>query len=303
MLDVTLLGTGGMQPLPNRYLTSLFVRFEGNGILIDCGEGTQMALRRAKLSPHNINTILLTHLHADHVSGLPGMLLTMGNGERTMPVKVYGPKGTARIISAVRTLAPELPFELEVEEYQSPEECFVADSVEIKAFKVKHNILCYGYSLSVKRAGRFDVDRANENAIPQKFWNRLQKGETIEEDGRIFTPDMVLGEERKGLKVVYSTDTRPTPEIEENAKNADLLILEGMYGPDESADKAAAYKHMTMVEAANIAKQSGAKEMWLTHFSPSVVKPSIYENEIKQIFENTVIPKDGMSTELRYENE
>ena len=228
MLDVSLLGTGGMMPLPKRWVTSCLMRYNGASLLIDCGEGTQIALREKGWSFKPINTILITHFHADHIAGLPGFLLTMGNSDRTEPVRIIGPKGTPRMIAAVRTLAPELPFDLEIIEIEGSEQTFHIDGMDITAFRVNHNITCYGYEVSIKRSGKFDAARAKEHQIPLKFWNPLQKGQTIESDGRVFTPDMVLGAERKGLKVVYTTDTRPTESIVEHAKGADLFICEGM---------------------------------------------------------------------------
>ena len=292
-----------MMPLPNRYLTSLYVRCNGNGILIDCGEGTQVAMRRRGLSPHNVNTILLTHFHADHISGLPGMLLTMGNGERTEKVRIIGPKGIDRIISAVRTIAPELPFETECAEIRGNEDTFAIDGMIVRAFRVQHNTICYGYEIRLPRKGLFHAENAKALGIPLQYWNRLQKGETIEEDGRVYTPDMVLGPPRKGLKVVYATDTRPVPSINEAAKDADLLILEGMYGEEEPQEKAIAHRHMRMREAAEIAAGSGARELWLTHFSPSVIRPADNEEAVRGIFERTVIPKDGRSVTLRFPEE
>ena len=304
MLDICLLGTGGMMPLPGRYLTSLYVRVNGNGILIDCGEGTQIAMHRKGISAHNINTIFLTHFHADHVSGLPGMLLTMGNGDRTEPVTIIGPKGVDRIIAAVRTIAPELPFEVNTVEIKGPQDHFTIDGLEIDAFKVQHNLLCYGYAIELHRQGRFDAERAKEQGIPLKCWSLLQKGETVvAEDGRTFTPDMVLGPARKGLKVVYSTDTRPTESIEQFGKNADLMILEGMYGEDDKQEKARQYRHMTMREAANIARRTKPGELWLTHFSPSVVRPDVFADEIRKVFPATIFPKDGRSVTLRFAEE
>ena len=303
MLDICLLGTGGMMPLPNRYLTSLFLRVNGNGILIDCGEGTQIAMHKKGISAHSINTIFLTHFHADHVSGLPGMLLTMGNGDRTEPVTVIGPKGVDRIIAAVRTIAPELPFEVNTVEIQGAQDHFTVDGLEIDAFRVQHNLLCYGYAVELHRQGRFDVERARAQEIPQCYWNPLQKGETVEADGRTFTPDMVLGPPRKGLKVVYSTDTRPAESIVQFGGNADLMILEGMYGEKDKQEKARQYRHMTMQEAAEIAKKTEPKELWLTHFSPSVVKPDGFAEEIRKIFPATIFPKDGRSVTLRFAEE
>jgi len=209
------------------------MRYNGKSILIDCGEGTQIAMREKGWSPNPIDIICFTHFHADHISGLPGMLLTMGNAERTEPLLLIGPRGLTKVVASLRVIAPELPFEVKCIEITENAQTFSFEGFRLEAFRVNHNVLCYGYSMVIDRAGRFDKDRAMEQEIPMKFWSRLQKGETLEENGRVFTPDMVLGAERKGLKVTYSTDTRPTESIRQNSKGSDLLILEGMYGePD-----------------------------------------------------------------------
>jgi ribonuclease Z len=303
MLDVSLLGTGGMMPLPKRWVTSCLMRYNGTSLLIDCGEGTQIALREKGWSFKPINTILLTHFHADHIAGLPGFLLTMGNSDRTEPVRIIGPKGTPRMIAAVRTLAPELPFNLEVIEIESSEQTFHVDGMDITAFRVNHNITCYGYEVSIKRSGKFDAERARKNQIPLKFWNPLQKGQTIESDGRVFTPDMVLGAERKGLKVVYTTDTRPTESIGEHAKGADLFICEGMYGEPGMEKKAREHRHMTMMEAAEIARKAEPARMWLTHFSPSLVRPDLYMNTVREVFPEAIAARDGQEITLNFEEE
>ncbi|MBR2653032.1 MAG: ribonuclease Z [Lachnospiraceae bacterium] len=303
MLDVSLLGTGGMMPLPKRWVTSCLMRYNGASLLIDCGEGTQIALREKGWSFKPINTILLTHFHADHIAGLPGFLLTMGNSDRTEPVRIIGPKGTPRMIAAVRTLAPELPFNLEVIEIESSEQTFHVDGMDITAFRVNHNITCYGYEVSIKRSGKFDAERARKNQIPLKFWNPLQKGQTIESDGRVFTPDMVLGAERKGLKVVYTTDTRPTESIGEHAKGADLFICEGMYGEPGMEKKAREHRHMTMMEAAEIARKAEPARMWLTHFSPSLVRPDLYMNTVREVFPEAIAARDGQEITLNFEEE
>jgi ribonuclease Z len=303
MLDVSLLGTGGMMPLPKRWVTSCLMRYNGASLLIDCGEGTQIALREKGWSFKPINTILLTHFHADHIAGLPGFLLTMGNSDRTEPVRIIGPKGTPRMIAAVRTLAPELPFNLEVIEIESNEQTFHVDGMDITAFRVNHNITCYGYEVSIKRSGKFDAERARKNQIPLKFWNPLQKGQTIESDGRVFTPDMVLGAERKGLKVVYTTDTRPTESIGEHAKGADLFICEGMYGEPGMEKKAREHRHMTMMEAAEIARKAEPARMWLTHFSPSLVRPDLYMNTVREVFPEAIAARDGQEITLNFEEE
>lgn len=303
MLDVSLLGTGGMMPLPYRWLTALMLRYNGKSILFDCGEGTQIALREKGWSPKPIDIICFTHYHADHISGLPGMLLTMGNAERTEPLLLIGPKGLVRTVNALRTIAPELPFELKFLEITEPEQEFSFEGFRIKAFKVNHSVLCYGYSFSVDRTGKFDKDRALEQQIPLKLWNRLQKGETVEEEGRIYTPDMVLGEARKGLKVTYCTDSRPTESIVNNAVGSDLLILEGMYGEPDKLAKAKENRHMTMYEAAKVAKSAGVPELWLTHYSPSLMHPEEYLKEVRKIFPETIAAKDGRTVELNFEED
>ncbi|MCR4618870.1 MAG: ribonuclease Z [Lachnospiraceae bacterium] len=302
MLDVCLLGTGGMMPLPYRWLTSLMMRYNGHSILIDCGEGTQIAMKEKGWSPNPIDIICFTHYHADHISGLPGMLLNMGNSDRTEPLLIIGPKGLERVVGALRVIAPELPFELKFMEITGPEQSFEFDGFTLKAFKVNHSMLCYGYTIEIDRAGRFDKDRAEALGIPLKLWSRLQKGETIEEDGKTYTPEMVLGEKRKGLKVTYCTDSRPTESIFEAAKDTDLLILEGMYGDPEEAEKAKIKKHMTMQEACEIAKEAGASELWLTHYSPAMNWPENYKDMVKAIFEDAYIAKDGRSKELNFED-
>ncbi len=290
-------------PLPYRWLTSLMLRYNGKSILFDCGEGTQIALREKGWSPNPIDVICFTHYHADHVSGLPGMLLTMGNAERTEPLLLVGPKGLTRTVNALRTIAPELPFELRFLEITGPEQEISFEGFRIKAFKVNHSVVCYGYSMMVDRAGRFDRERALEQQIPLKLWSRLQKGETVTEEGRTYTPDMVMGEPRKGLKVTYCTDTRPTDSIVKNAAGSNLLILEGMYGEQDKLSKAKENRHMTMYEAARIAKTAQVPELWLTHYSPSLLHPEEYLGEVRKIFPGTVAAKDGRTVELNFEEE
>lgn len=303
MLDVSLLGTGGMMPLPYRWLTSLMLRYNGKSILIDCGEGTQIALREKGWSPNPIEIICFTHYHADHISGLPGMLLTMGNAERREPLLLIGPKGLVKVVNALRTIAPELPFELQYKELGEEEQILPFDGFSLKAFRVSHSVQCYGYSMSVARGGRFDRESAQAREIPMKLWSRLQKGETIEQNGRVYTPDMVLGPPRKGLKVTYCTDTRPVEAIAANAEGADLLILEGMYGEPDKLAKAKENKHMTMYEAARIARAAKVPELWLTHYSPSLMRPEEYIGEVRKIFPNTVAARDGRTVELNFEEE
>ena len=262
--------------MPYRWLTSLMLRYNGSSILIDCGEGTQIAIKEKGWSFKPIDVICFTHYHGDHISGLPGLLLTMGNAMRTEPLTLIGPKGLERVVGALRVIAPELPFELHFIEIHEPRKVIQMEGYRITVYKVNHNVVCYGYTIEIDRAGKFDPVRAKEQGIPLKYWNPLQKGKIIEEDGKIYTPDMVLGGSRKGIKLGYCTDTRPVRSIVENVKNADLFICEGMYGEPGKEEKAVEYKHMTFKEAANLAKEAEVQELWLTHYSPSLSYPEEY---------------------------
>ena len=163
-------------PLPYRWLTSMMARYNGKSILIDCGEGTQIAMKEKGWSPKPIDVICFTHYHADHISGLPGLLLTMGNAERTEPVLMIGPKGLEKTVNALRTIAPELPFDILFHELNSEEETIDLEDFTLTAFRVRHNVTCYGYTMEIKRVGKFDVERAKENGIDMKYWSRLQNG-------------------------------------------------------------------------------------------------------------------------------
>lgn len=302
MLEICLLGTGGMMPLPHRWLTAMMARYNGSSILIDCGEGTQVALKQKGWSPKPIDVMCFTHFHADHISGLPGMLLTMGNAERTEPLTIIGPKGIAQVVEALRTIARELPFEIKYMEITEKNQTFEMDGYRIRAFRVNHNIICYGYTIEIDRAGKFDPAKAQANNIEMKYWSRLQKGEVIETENGTLTPDMILGPERKGLKVTYCTDTRPCENIVTHAAGSDLFICEGMYGEPDKLEKAKEHKHMTFYEAAQMAKAAEVQEMWLTHYSPSLPKPAEYIEEVRKIFPATVAAKDGRSVDLLFED-
>lgn len=287
-------------PLPGRWLTSLMTRLDGSSLLIDCGEGTQIAIREKGWSVNPIDTICFTHYHGDHISGLPGLLLSMGNAERREPVTMIGPKGLEKVVNSLRIIAPGLPFPIQYVELKEPEEAFRIHGYHLKAFRVNHNVLCYGYTIEVPRGGRFFPERAQENQVPMKLWSRLQKGETVTFEGREYTPDMVIGPPRRGIKLTYCTDTRPVQSLTDNANSADLLICEGMYGDREKQGKAEEKKHMTFREAAQVAKEAEVGELWLTHYSPSLLYPEDFMKPVRKIFPRAYAGKDGKSCTLYY---
>ncbi|NDL67631.1 ribonuclease Z [Anaerotalea alkaliphila] len=303
MLDICLLGTGGMMPLPYRWLTAMMARHNGSNLLIDCGEGTQITMKLQGWSFKAIDIICFTHYHADHISGLPGLLLTIGNSNREEPLTLIGPKGLKKVVSGLRSIAPELPFPLEFIELSEKQERISIKGYQLEAFRVDHKIACYGYTIQIDRQGKFDVERAKAQGIPMPFWSRLQKGETIEADGTVYTTEMVLGPPRKGIKVGYCTDTRPIPAIADHVQGADLFICEGMYGEPLEETNAKEYKHMTFQEAASLAKKAEVGELWLTHFSPSLVYPKEFLDVARKVFPRTVIGKDRMTKSFHFEED
>lgn len=304
MLDICLLGCGGMMPLSHRALTALMVRCCGSTVLIDCGEGTQVSVRETGWGFKNIDHILLTHYHGDHVSGLPGLLLTIGNAERTETLHIYGPKGLNRIVSGLLLIAPELPFPIELHEISGNfEERFTVGPLQMRAFRADHGMPCLGYRLDLLRQPEFLPEKAKQNQVPLKLWSQLQKGNTVEMDGITYTPDMVLGSSRKGLSLCYCTDTRPLPALVQAAEGTDLFVCEGMYGEEEKKSRANEYKHMTFREAAMAAAAAQTKELWLTHYSPSLVRPKEILKEATDIFANTCPGKDRLMKVLTYEEE
>ncbi len=302
MLDVALLGTGGMMPLPERHLTSLMLRLEGRMMVIDCGEGTQVTMKQLGWGFKNIDIVCFTHYHADHISGLPGLLLTIGNSFRTEPLILAGPHGLSKIYDGLKAICPELPFPVEIVELD-PDEELNAGVFNIKSLKVNHKITCYAYRVDVKRAGRFNVEKAIELNVPKKIWSVLQKQPQTEYEGKIYTSDMVLGDSRRGITVSYCTDTRPVDKLPEFIEGSDLFICEGMYGEEEKLSKAKEYKHMLFSEAAKLAKAGNVRELWLTHFSPAMPFPEMYINNARDIFANTYLGKDRKTVSLMFDDE
>ena len=270
-------------------------------MLIDCGEGTQISMKERNLPVRHIDAIAITHFHADHTAGLPGLLLSMAKADRTEPIVIYGPKGLHEMMEGVRLIARYIPFEIQEVELEKGDG-FTVDHLQVTSFPLRHSVACIGYTMELKRTPKFDKEKAEANHVPLKLWGRLQKGNTVEQDGILYTPDLVLGAQRKGLKVVYATDTRPVNALAAAAEEADLLITEGMYGDTEKIEKAKLNRHMMMQEACNLAKEANDRRLWLTHYSPSMHDPYLHMEECTSIFEHTVISMDGQHIDLSYDN-
>ncbi|MCL2575408.1 MAG: ribonuclease Z [Defluviitaleaceae bacterium] len=306
MLDIALVGSGGMMPLPNRYLSALLLRFEGKMVLIDCGEGTQVTVKQMGWGYKTIDAICLTHFHADHVTGLPGLLLSIGHSGREEPITIYGPAGVAHVVRSLCVVTPEIPFAINFVEI--PPQGFASIKIPLTNFILSahpavHNAPCFAYRIDIERKGKFDLETAKKLDIPVHFWNKLQKGNTIEHENKTYTPNMVMGEARKGLSVSYCTDSRPPKGLPDFIKNSDLFICEGQYGDEEKLAKARKNKHMIFAEAAKLAHDGNVGELWLTHFSPSLPNPKEYAKNAKKIFPNTIVGYDRLNKTITFEDE
>jgi len=302
MLEICFLGTGAMMPLPDRKLAALLLRRGGRLLLLDCGEGTQVAVRQCGWSLARIDMICFTHFHADHIAGLPGLLLTMGACDRTEPITLVGPPGLESVVGCLRVIAPELPYELRFQELTARENGFSFCDIQVTGFRLDHLLPCYGFALSLARPGRFDPNRAKALGLPVEHWRTLQNGQTVIIEGETYTPDQVLGPARKGIKLAYCTDTRATAAIVRYGRDADLLICEGTYGEDEKAQKAAQHGHMTFSQAAALAERAGARELLLTHFSPSIRDPQEHIEVARAVFPNATAAHDLLCRTLLFED-
>jgi ribonuclease Z len=295
MLDVALVGTGGMLPLPNRWLSSVLIRYGPHLVLFDCGEGTQISLRALGWGIKDIDLILISHVHGDHVTGLPGLLLTQGSSDRTEPVRIVGPPGLRAVVDGLRVVAPVLPFEVDVRELDCSE-YLELDQLRVSCATAEHHVPCVAYRIDLPRAPRFLPEKARALRVPQNDWRRLQRGETV--NG--VTPAEVLGPPRRGLAIGLVTDTRPSSAIAELVREVDLLVCEGTFGSEEDQPRAVERKHMTFREAATLAKHAGAKRLLLTHFSPALVDPEEYAQNARDVFEPTIVGRDHLTLSLPF---
>ena len=301
MLDIALVGTGGMMPMPDRFLSSAMIRINGRLMLIDSGEGTQVSLKKIGWGFKAIDAILFTHYHADHISGLVGMLLAIANAGRTEPLKLIGPKGLKFVTEGLLRIAQDISFEIVYMELEDFEK-FKLNGLEITSIPAVHSVKCFAYGFALRRKGKFNSSKAEELGVPKKLWSVLQNEGEIELDGKVITSEMVMGEERKGIKLTYCTDSRPFDELAALAKGSDLLICEGIYGENEKKQKAIEKKHMIFAEAAAVAKSADVKELWLTHFSPALSEPEEWIDNAVSVFENTKIGFDGMTKTIYFDN-
>ncbi|MGI9149678.1 MAG: ribonuclease Z [Chloroflexota bacterium] len=295
MLDIALVGTGGTMPLPNRWLSSVLLRCGKHLVLFDCGEGTQISLRELGWGLKDIDLILISHVHGDHITGLPGLLLTQANSGRIEPVEIVGPAGFGAVVAGLLLVARHLPFEVHCRELDSGDHVQL-DDLRATCVAAEHHVDCLAYRLDVPRGRRFLPDRARALNVPIPNWKRLQRGEMV--DG--VDPSDVLGPPRPGLSVGLVTDTRPTDPIAQLVAGVDVLVCEGTFGSDEDQPRAVERKHMTFREAARLAKQAHAGQLVLTHFSPSVVAPESFLQNAREVFAETIVGRDHLVLSLRF---
>ena len=305
-MEAFVLGCGGMMPLPYRHLTSVLLRREGELFLFDGGEGTQVSLRRLNLKWKKINAIFVSHTHADHVTGLPGIMMLSSQVDRTEPLYIYGPPKIAEYIETSRkVLDMFINYPVVVKEITAPCVVHGGEGFYIRAFPLAHTKTCVGYTLEeLDRPGEFSPEKAKALKVPMgPLWGKLQKGESVTaSDGKTVTPDQVLGPSRSGRKFSYVTDTLYKPSIANEVKGSDLLICEGMF-EEALIDQAREKKHMTAKQAATIARDAGVKRMAMIHYSPRYTdrELAVLLDEARTIFPRAELTKDRMHFDLPYE--
>ncbi len=306
-LEAFILGTGGMMPLPHRHLTSVLLRREGDLLLFDCGEGTQVSLRKLNLRWKKISAIFISHTHADHVTGLPGILMLSSQVERDDPLYIYGPPKVREYVeSSRRVLDMFINYEIVVREFTEACVVHAEESYQVRSFPLRHTKPCFGYSLEeFPRPGVFFPEKAIELGVPRgHLWSKLQGGETvISASGREVSPGEVMGGARKGRKFSFVTDTGYVPDAAAEVAGSDLFICEGMF-TDEFSESAASKKHLTARQAGMIARQAGGiKQMGLIHYSPRYTEKELKQLlvESQECFPDTFLTRDRQVIPIPYE--
>lgn len=306
-LEAFVLGCGGMMPLPYRHLTSVLLRREGDLFLFDGGEGTQVSLRKLNLRWKKISAIFVSHTHADHVTGIPGLLMLSSQVDRDDPLYIFGPPKIAEYIETSRkVLDMYINYQIIVKEITEPGICYSGDGFDVRSFPLQHTKTCVGYALEEHpRPGAFNPAQAIEKKVPcGPLWSKLQAGETVTSaDGIEVRPEEVLGPARKGRKFSYVTDTKYVPSIAADVAGSDLLICEGMF-EQELASTAAEKKHMTAHQAGMVARDGKVKKLGLIHYSPRYTDGDlkVLLAEAKAVFPETVLTKDRMVFPVEYED-
>ncbi len=301
MIDVLLLGTGAMMPLPNRYLSATLFRTGPSLHLVDCGEGTQVAMREYHWGFKALDSILLTHFHADHVAGLPGLMHTLAHSGKTDPLHIVGPKGTYQVVEGLFVIVGGLPFEVYIHELAGGDVLELPGDVRVSATEGEHRLPVLAYRFDLDRSPAFLPEMAEELGIPRQLWGQLQRGEPVTLNGQEIAPSQVLSTPRKGASFGIATDTRPTRAVQEAMQGVDLLISEATYGDDADTEKAKLRGHMTFREAATLARDAGAGALWLTHFGVGLANPGDYIANATHVFPNTTLGESGLTGTIAFE--
>ncbi|MDD5776365.1 MAG: ribonuclease Z [Treponema sp.] len=304
-MEAFILGCGGMMPLPYRHLTSVLLRRDGDLFLFDGGEGTQVSLRRLNLKWKKINAIFVSHTHADHVTGLPGILMLNAQVERTEPLFIFGPPKIKEYIETSRkVLDMYINYPIEVKEITAPSIVFEGDGFYIRAFPLDHTKTCVGYTLEeLDRPGEFNPEKAELLNVPVgPLWGKLQKGQpVVSSDGKTVFPEDVMGKKRSGRKFSFVTDTLYKTSIAKEVYGSDLLVCEAMFEND-LIDQAKEKKHMTAREAALIARNSNSLRMYMIHYSPRYNDKELEKLllQAREIYPGAELSKDRMCIDIPY---
>ncbi len=289
-------------PLPDRYLSATLFRVGSHLHLIDCGEGTQVAMREHGWGFKRLDSILLTHFHADHVAGLPGLMHTLAHSGKTEPLHILGPAGTYQVVEGLFVIVGKLPFEVYIHELGQGDTGTLPSGVRVTAAEGKHRGPVLTYRCDLDRQPAFLPQKAEALGIPREQWSLLQKGERVTVNGEVIRPDAVLSGPREGVSFGIATDTRPTNAVRELMAGVDLLIAEGTHGDDADADTAAERGHMTFREAATLARDAQVGALWLTHFGVGLTDPVEFLRNATDVFENTTIGESGLTGTIKFEH-